>query len=35
MEKKTVHNTEFIKLINKYFIGDRTADPYSPWKNIS
>ena len=33
-DKQTGHNTEFMKLINKYCISDRTAEPYYPWKNL-
>ena len=29
--KQTGHKTEFMILINKYCIGDRTSKLYSPW----
>ena len=33
--KNTCHNTEFMKLINKYCIAGRTAEPEYPWRNIA
>ena len=33
--EQTEQNTKFTKLIKKYRIGDITAEPYSPWKNIA
>ena len=33
--KQTGQNTEYLKLINKYRIGDRTSEPQSPWMNLS
>ena len=33
--EQTGHNTEFMTLINKYCIGDRTAEMYYTWKNLA
>ena len=33
--EQTSHNTEFMKLIKKYCIGDRTDEKYFPRKNVS